>query len=292
MIRCRRSAGVVVLLFLVGCIWIPNSFSGRGPDIYWVPTPDEVVVKMLQVAKITANDVVYDLGCGDGRIVITAAKVFGARGIGIDIDPQRIRESTENALRAGVSDRVTFIQADLFETDIKEATVVTLYLLTELNVKLRPKLLRDLKPGTRILSHEFDMGDWKPDASGVMRNMKLFYSPTPVEKDVNYYFWVVPANVAGLWAGTLPAENEERDFRINLTQTYQQVEGTVMVKEQEFPITNVRLAGDQLRFTFRDKGEIMRLNARVNGDTMTGSVEIRGQSTSGTYSWMAQRRKN
>jgi ribosomal protein L11 methylase PrmA len=128
----------------------------------FVPTPNEVVDKMLEIAAVTSKDVVYDLGCGDGRIPITAAQRYGARGVGIDIDPQRIRESRENALKARVEDKVRFIEGDLFEAEIGEATVITLYLLTSLNAKLRPKLLKDLKPGTRVVSHGFGMGDWEP----------------------------------------------------------------------------------------------------------------------------------
>jgi ribosomal protein L11 methylase PrmA len=135
----------------------------RTPDVIYVPTPQEVVHAMLTAAKVTKNDVVYDLGCGDGRIVITAAKEFGARGVGIDIDPQRIKEANENAVKAGVTDKVKFLLQDLFETDIHEATVVSLYLLPSLNLKLRPKLLKELRPGTRIVSHAFDMGDWAPE---------------------------------------------------------------------------------------------------------------------------------
>ena len=135
----------------------------RSPDVIFVPTPNDVVNKMLEMARVTAKDVVYDLGCGDGRIVITAAQKYGARGVGVDIDPQRIKEARQNASRGKVNDKVRFIEADLFETDISEATVVTLYLLTELNLKLRPKLMTDLQPGTRVVSHAFAMGDWKPE---------------------------------------------------------------------------------------------------------------------------------
>lgn len=137
----------------------------RSPDVIFVPTPNDVVDKMLEMARVTAKDMVYDLGCGDGRIVITAAQKYGARGVGIDIDPQRIREARENASRGKVNDKVRFVEGDLFEADISEATVVTLYLLTELNLKLRPKLMADLKPGTRVVSHAFAMGDWKPERS-------------------------------------------------------------------------------------------------------------------------------
>lgn len=135
----------------------------RGPDVVFVPTPDDVVNRMLELAAVKPDDVVYDLGCGDGRIVITAAQRYGARAVGIDIDPRRIAEANENAGKAGVTERVRFIEADLFEADIREATVVTLYLLTRLNAKLKPKLLQELKPGTRVVSHAFDMGDWEPE---------------------------------------------------------------------------------------------------------------------------------
>lgn len=136
----------------------------RKPDVFYLPTPQPVVDGMLQLAKVTDKDVVYDLGCGDGRIPITAAQKFGARGVGIDIDPKRIEEANENAKAAGVTDKVSFVNADLFESDISKATVVTLYLLPSLNEKLMPKLRADLKPGTRVVSHSFNMGaTWPPD---------------------------------------------------------------------------------------------------------------------------------
>ena len=150
----------------------------RGPDVVFVPTPQDIVDEMLAVASVGANDVLYDLGSGDGRIPITAAKRFGTRGLGVDIDPQRIQEANANAQAAGVTDKVRFVQADLFEMDLSPATVITLYLLPDLNVKLRPKLLK-LKAGTRIVSHDFSMGDWKPDRT-IRRGTKTVY------------FWTVP----------------------------------------------------------------------------------------------------
>jgi ribosomal protein L11 methylase PrmA len=151
----------------------------RRPDVIYVPTPQEVVEAMLQVANVTKNDIVYDLGCGDGRIPVTAAKKYGARGIGIDIDPQRIKEANENVQKNGVADKVKIMNADLFTTDISEATVVTLYLLPSLNQKLMPKLKSELKPGTRIVSHAFDMGDWKPEKELDVDGRKV-------------YFWTIP----------------------------------------------------------------------------------------------------
>jgi len=151
----------------------------RSPDVIFVPTPQEVVDAMLEVAKVTKTDVVYDLGSGDGRIPVTAAKKYGARAVGIDIDPQRIKEANANAQSAGVTDKVKFLNQDLFTTDISEASVVTLYLLPSLNVKLMPKLMKELKPGTRIVSHAFDMGDWKPEQTLNVNGRTVYYWTIP-----------------------------------------------------------------------------------------------------------------
>jgi SAM-dependent methyltransferase len=153
----------------------------RPADVPYVPTPQPVVDAMLRLAKVNKNDLVYDLGCGDGRIPITAAKKYGARGVGIDIDPERIQEANENARKAGVSDRVQFRQQDLFKADFSKATVVTLYLLPDINLKLRPQLLKQLKPGTRIVSHAFDMGNWKPQKVQQVKGRTI-------------YLWTVPKN--------------------------------------------------------------------------------------------------
>jgi SAM-dependent methyltransferase len=156
----------------------------RKPDVPYVPTPDQVVRQMLRLADVNKEDVVYDLGCGDGRIVITAAKEFGARGVGVDIDPKRIRQSIKNARKAGVADRVKFVQQDLFETDLSEATVVTLYLLPTINIRLREKLLRELRPGARVVSHDYWMGAWEADQTIKVKG--------PGGEHTIYY-WVVPA---------------------------------------------------------------------------------------------------
>lgn len=153
--------------------------QSRAPDVIFVPTPQELVDDMLRLVDVRKGDVLYDLGSGDGRIPITAARKYGVRAVGIDIDPERIKEAVENAKKANVTKLVEFRMEDLFQTNFREATVVTLYLLPDLNVKLRPRLLAELKPGTRIVSHQFDMGDWKPDK-------KLEVNGRTV------YFWVIP----------------------------------------------------------------------------------------------------
>lgn len=184
----KKLCGSLVLFGLSAMLLLGQDTTLRKPDVIYVPTPQEVVDEMLRVANVGPGDVVYDLGCGDGRLVITAAKKYGARAIGIDINPERIQESLENARKAGVADKVTFRNEDLFEADIKEATVVTLYLLRSLNLKLRPKLWKELRPGTRIVSHNFDMGDWKPEKETEIDGRTV-------------YFWKVPPNAASLASG-------------------------------------------------------------------------------------------
>lgn len=154
------------LLVLVLISFISHHVQSQ--DVIYVPTGDTVVNAMLKMANVNSSDIVYDLGSGDGRIVIAAAKNYGAKGVGIDIDPRRIEESNENAAEAGVTDSVEFIEADLFESDFSEATVITLYLLSSLNERLRPILMQQLKPGTRVVSHSFDMGDWKPEKTQII----------------------------------------------------------------------------------------------------------------------------
>ena len=176
---------LVMCVALIGALAAPAAAQTaaaptRTPDVIFVPTPQEVVDAMLKMAKVTKNDFIYDLGSGDGRIPITAAKVYGARGIGIDIDPVRIQEANANARAAGVTDKVKFLNQDLFTTDISTASVVTLYLLPTLNLKLMPKLMKELKPGTRIVSHAFDMGDWKPEQTQTIDGRTI-------------YFWTIPA---------------------------------------------------------------------------------------------------
>lgn len=176
--RLRDLSTLVLALGLVCAAAAPLAAQGtatRRPDVIYVPTPQEVVDAMLEVAKVGPNDLVYDLGCGDGRIVVTAAKKYGARGVGIDIDPQRIKEATENVAAAGVGSKVEIREADLFETDLSRANVVTIYLLSSLNLKLRPKLWQELKVGSRVVSHAFNMGDWEPEQTLDVDGRVVYY---------------------------------------------------------------------------------------------------------------------
>ncbi len=294
MVKLRRTLFFLILMAGVWVFWATAYSQEPMPEVPYVPTPQEVVVEMLKMAGVTQNDIVYDLGCGDGRIVITAAKVFGARGVGVDIDPNLIQQSNENARKAGVTDRVKFIEEDLFKTDIREASVVTLYLLPELNLQLRPKLLRDLRPGSRIVAHEFDMADWKPDRIGKSPKVKLYYHPAiPYEKDTYFFYWVVPANAEGVWRWTLSTPTGNRGYALRLAQKFQEIRGTVDVEGQETPIADAHLAGDQLSFALtEDTGKekvMMQFNGRIHEDDITGHVEVRGGPSAGDHAWTAKR---
>ena len=213
-----------------GTTYIPE-VGQQGKDVVWVPTPQELVNKMLDLAGVTANDYVIDLGSGDGRTVITAAKI-GARALGIEYNPDMVALSKENAKKEGVSGKAEFIQADLFETDFSKATVITMFLLPEINLKLRPKLL-DLKPGTRIVSNTFTMGEWEADKE------------VTTEENWNSwntgYLWIIPAKVEGKW--------KLGNGELNLTQEYQFINGTFNSGDKYQTITDGRLSGDSISFT-------------------------------------------
>ena len=263
---------------MVLCLSVSAYAQKREPDILFVPTPQDMVEAMLQMARVNKNDLVYDLGCGDGRFVITAAKKFGARGVGVDIDPKRIEESTENAQKEGVMDRVKFIEADLYETDIHEATVLTLYLLTDLNLKLRPKLLSELRPGSRVVSYWFDMGDWEPDRIG---------------GNQDFYYWVIPAKVAGTWQWSFGETETGQQNQLRLEQKYQKIEGHVRFEGKEAKLLEPKLEGDRVSFRVDSESQgqplSMRFKGRISGNTITGDVDIQRGSIRGTQAWKATR---
>jgi precorrin-6B methylase 2 len=229
-------------------------------DVPYVQTPQPVVDRMLALAAPTKNDVVYDLGSGDGRIVITAARRYGSRGVGIDIDPARVEEGKQNAQAAGVSDRVRFVQQDVFQTDVREATVVTMYLLQAVNERLRPRLLEQLRPGARVVSHQFDLGEWEADAREEVARGD--------GSSATVYYWVVPAKVAGTWDLTLGQGDQARKVRLNLEQQYQKVRGSASVDGRQVPIENATLVGDRISFTL--PGELAGGARQL---TFTGRVE-------------------
>jgi SAM-dependent methyltransferase len=227
-------------------------------DVPYVRTPPAVVDAMLDLAAVGAGDVVYDLGSGDGRIVIAAVRDRGARrGVGIDLNPLRVTEATANAQAAGVADRVTFIEGDVFTADFSAASVVTMYLWDNVNLRLRPRLLSELRPGTRVVSHQFHMFDWTPDKQ-VM-----------VGGQVPVYFWIVPARVEGVWRGA--AGNEIASF--NLTQTFQSVAGTVVVDGANGGIRSAKMAGLALTLDAAlDEGAFVRFQGDVVDDALVGKL--------------------
>jgi SAM-dependent methyltransferase len=251
-------------------------------DVPYVPTPYEVVNKMLSIAEVNSKDTLYDLGCGDGRIVVTAAKELNVRkAIGIDIDPQRIQESNENARQANVSDRVIFQEKDLFEVDFHEATVVSLYLLPSVNLKLRPKLLHDLKPGARIVSHDFDMGEWLPD-----RTVQL--------NEHTIYFWVIPATVNGTWKVNIAGGKENHRYELKLSQHFQNLQkAELKADDVEKQVQDMMLKGDKIEFTIKDglqglKGPV-HFSGSVKGDSIQGFVSYRDGLLTRTLKWHAER---
>jgi SAM-dependent methyltransferase len=231
------------------------SVGQAGKDVIWVPTPQELVDKMMELAKVTSSDVVVDLGSGDGRTVITAAKL-GANARGIEYDPNMVDLSKRNAAAAGVSQRAQFAKADLFETDFSNATVVTMFLLPSINMRLRPKLL-EMRPGTRIVSNSFTMEDWQPDRSETIPNCSQWCTA---------HLWIVPAKVAGTWR--LP------QGELQLTQEFQQVTGTLNAGGGAQPIVNGKLQGELITFVAGGT----EYSGRVTGDAMQGTAKMDGKA--------------
>ena len=221
-------------------------------DVPFVPTPEKAVARMLEMAAVGPQDTVFDLGSGDGRIAIAAVRDFRASSAtGVDIDPQRVAEARANAKQAGVQDRVRFMEQDLFETDFSKATVVTMYLLPDVNIKLRPRILDELAPGTRIVSHAFTMGDWDSDQYQSVEGRSL-------------YMWIVPARVAGTWRVAHP----QGDITLQVAQLYQKLTVTARRHDAMLGVQHARLQGDRLELVLDDGGQPLRFVGRVRGDTI------------------------
>ena len=241
-----------------------------GKDVIWVPTPDDLVDRMLRMAQTTSKDFVVDLGSGDGRTVIAAAKTFGARSLGIEYNADMVDLSTRNAVREGVTANAKFIRGDIFETDFTQATVVTMYLLPGLNLKLRPRIL-DMKPGTRVVSHQFNMDDWQPDETTNLDGRRA-------------YFWIVPAKVNGTWR--ILSGSDVWDA--TLEQRYQVIEGSLKLGALNAGLREPRLVGDRISFAFVDNAGVRReFTGRVSGAAMDGTLRAEGGAET---RWTATRR--
>ena len=255
----RRSLSALCLALAVACGFSPAraaqgeyqpEVGQEGKDVVWVPTPQVLVDKMLDMAKVTSKDYVIDLGSGDGRTVITAAK-RGAKALGIEYNPEMVELSKRNAAKEGVTDKATFMKADLFESDFSHATVITMFLLPSINMKLRPKIL-DLKPGTRIVANSFDMEDWKPDETAKVDGCSNWCTA---------YLWIVPAKVGGTW--------NLSQGELTLKQTFQMISGTLRSGNNTAQITNGKLNGDQITFTAGGA----QYTGHVNGNSIEGTVK-------------------
>ena len=245
----------------------------RG-DVVYVPTPQVVVDEMLSMAKIGPKDFLIDLGSGDGRIVITAAKSFGSQGFGVDLDSYLLKIARDTAKKEGVAERARFVEENLFETDLSRASVISTYLLPEMNLKLRPKILA-LKPGTRVVAHDYHMGDWYPDEQkDIVVPEKVVGTP-----GVSYiYLWVVPEKVAGKWQAQVSVGGKTAPYEIAFDQFFQMLEGTVRSGGSTTQLRGRVRNGDQITFTTQPKGspgnQRHEFTGRVSGDTIAGTVRI------------------
>ncbi len=233
-------------------------------DAPFLPTPNYVIAELLAKVRVGKDDILYDLGSGDGRIVIEAARQTGCRAVGIEIDADLVDDSRKAALRAGVQDRVRFIVADIFTEDFSEATVVTIYMGGHVNLKLRPKLLRELRPGTRIASYSFDMGEWKPDAVSTFG-----------KEDA--YFWVIPANASGKWQWTEGSGKSKTTWELEVSQVFQEVSGRISFKGKQYPLQAGKMNGEEIRFTLSGeafgKSALVEFSGRVRGHAIEGTID-------------------
>jgi hypothetical protein len=237
--------------------------------IPYVPTPQAMVERMLELAKVGPGDFVLDLGSGDGRIPITAAKKYGARGLGVEINPTLVAEANDNARKAGVSDKVSFRMQDLFETPVSDATVLALYLPKEANIALRPRLLKDMRPGSRIVSHHFAFGEWEADFRELINTRSI-------------YLWIVPANVHGTWRVT----DGTRQFQLHLWQTFQQLSGTASTSARSHALQDLMLRGGEIEFAIELDGDERLV---FHGKVTSGRIEARAVSGAPQRSWHAVR---
>ena len=282
-IRWNGMLAAALLLFTP----VAQAQDGRG-DVVYVPTPQIVVDEMLRMAKVGANDYVIDLGSGDGRIVITAAKKLGARGFGVDLDTYLLKIANATAKKEGVADRAQFIEQNLFETDLSPATVITSYLLPEMNQKLRPKLLA-LKPGTRVVAHDYAMGEWDPDEEKTL----LVPEKTVGDPGKSYvFFWIVPARVAGRWESDIDIGSKAPSWQFSFEQTFQLVHGTARVGGKDLRLPQFRVAGERIAFNLAipsgSAAVTHRFSGQIKGDVIEGTVAIGDGAAQRVLPWRAR----
>jgi protein-L-isoaspartate O-methyltransferase len=282
----RRATAIAALLGATFATY--PAFAQDFGDTPYVQTPQNVVDRMLQVAHVGPADYVIDLGSGDGRMVITAAQKFGARGFGVDLDRRLVELANKRAADAGVADRAVFYERDLYDTDLTAASVVTIYLLPEVNLMVRPKLLATLKPGTRIVSHDYNMGEWPPDDSMVLDAPD---KPVGRDKKSKVFYWVVPANAAGKWRWELPLGGKTVAFDLGVAQNFQTITGSVVVDGRTLPLENARLRGEEISFTVSDPRNKARYDfaGRIAKQGITGEVGVDSANAQRQLEWNAAR---
>jgi len=284
----KRSLVAAALAIGAACLPVAHAQSWGGDDgtVPYVNTPMEIVERMLRMAEVGKGDSVIDLGSGDGRIVIEAAK-RGARGLGVDLDPALVKLATENAARAGVAGSARFEVRDIFETDLSRASVITMYLLPEFNAKLASRLLA-LKPGTRIVSHDGSIGDWPADEALTMRTPE---KPVGVGGVSTVELWIVPADVGGTWAAELPRHGGT--WRFSIAQRYQMLEVAARAEGRDIPVRNSRLRGEELKIVATglvgNRPWHHLFVGRVSGDTVSGEVTVSDGKEKSVYPWNARR---
>lgn len=283
------------ILLLLGALCAPwpalAQYDEFGGDVPYVPTPPPIVEAMLKLGRIQPADFVIDLGCGDGRIVVMAAEKFGARGMGFDLNPQRIAEAKENAKKAGVEDKVEFVEKNLFDADVSKATLVTLYLLPDVNLRLRPKLLRELRTGARIVSHSFDMGDWKPDKKIEVNGKTLYFWEVTEKARKEFGEPQARLELNGVWDSRLNAGGSVLPSEMVLS-----VRGQALLGYFSFPglsirpILDGRVEGGTIRFRVERSGAVCRVSARFSEGQMRGEAEVEVDGEGFAAPWEADKR--
>ena len=271
---------------LVAFLAMAPALAQDWGDTPYVQTPQNVVDTMLEIAKVGPGDYVIDLGSGDGRMVITAAKKHGARGFGVDLDRKLVALANRNAAKAGVADRAVFYQRDLHATDVSAATVMSIYLLPEVNLMIRTRLLATLKPGTRIVSHDYGMGEWRPD---YLTELAAPGKTVGIGERSKIYYWVVPGHAAGRWVWRLAREGKPVDFELALRQNFQVIEGTLKAGGSSARVENARLTGESIAFSASIDGSRYEFSGRIFNNAIEGTARVVRGAESRELEWSAAR---
>ena len=271
---------------IVACLAVAPAIAQDWGDTPYVQTPQNVVDTMLRIAKVGPGDYVIDLGSGDGRMVITAAARHGARGFGVDLDRNLVALANRNAAKAGVADRAVFYQRDLHETDVAPASVLTIYLLPEVNLMIRTRLLATLKPGTRIVSHDYGMGEWRPDYE---TEVDAPGKTVGLRQRSKIYYWVVPSHAAGRWFWRLAPEGKPVDFELSLQQNFQMIEGTLRTGLTSVRVDGARLAGESIAFSAKIGESRYEFSGRIQNQAIQGQARIVRGARSRQLAWSAAR---